>query len=329
MSTLAPTLEAFFTDRLARQRGASAHTIEAYRDTLRLLLRYAQTTSGIQPSQLDIADLDASMITGFLHHLETGRGNSVRTLNARLAAIHSLFRYAALNHPEHAAVIQRVLAIPAKRHDRAIVTFLTPPEIDALLAAPDTTTWRGRRDHALLLVAIQCGLRVSELTSLTHAEVRLGTGAHVSCLGKGRKHRVTPLNATTAATLKSWRDEQPHPPEDPLFTTTAGRPLSSDAVAKLVTKHSKTAQITCPSMREKRVTPHTLRHTCAMQLLHAGVDTTVIALWLGHERIDTTAIYLHADLTIKEEALNRTTPINTAPRRYHPPDDLLAFLESL
>jgi site-specific recombinase XerD len=329
MSALAPTLEAFFTDRLARQRQASPHTVASYRDTFRLLVGFAQNVTGKAPSQLDIADLDATLVGAFLDHLERGRGNGVRTRNARLAAIRSLFGYAALRHPEHAALIARVLAIPPKRFDRAIVTFLTGSEVDALLGAPDLTRWLGRRDRALLTVAVQCGLRVSELTALRCGDVHLGTGAHVRCQGKGRKERVTPLTSVTVAVLRVWLAERAGQAADPLFPTSRGGPLSSDAVAKLVAKHVAAAQRTCPSLCHKAVSPHALRHTCAMQLLHAGVDTTVIALWLGHEQTDTTSIYLHADLTIKERAIARTTPPHVPPGRYRAPDALLAFLEGL
>lgn len=329
MSTLAPTLEAFFTDRLARQRAASPNTVAAYRDTFRLLVGFAQHATGKAPCRLDLADLDAPLIGAFLEHLEVERHNGVRTRNARLAAVHSLFRYAALRHPEHAAVIQRVLAIPNKRHERAIVTFLTRPEIDALLAAPDRTSWRGRRDHALLVVAVQCGLRVSELTRLTCADIRFGTGAHVLCQGKGRKQRITPLTAQTTAVLRAWLRERRGQSDDPLFPTSSGGPLGRDAVEKLVAKHAAEASGTCPTLRDKHVSPHTLRHTCAMQLLHAGVDTTVIALWLGHEQIETTAIYLHADLSLKERAIALTRPPNSPPGRYRAPDTLLAFLDGL
>jgi len=329
MTTLAPTLEAFFTDRLVRQRHASPHTVAAYRDTFRLLLGYAQIHTGKAPSALDIEDLDAQLIGGFLEHLERDRHNSVRTRNARLAAIRSLFRYAALRHPDHAGVIARVLAIPNKRHERALVCFLTETETVALLAAPDTDTWLGRRDHALLLVAVQCGLRVSELTALTCGALHLGTGPHVRCHGKGRKERVTPLFAGTVRTLRRWLTERGGHPGDPLFPTRTGRSLSSDAVRKLVSKHAAAAAGDCPSLHLKTVTPHTLRHTTAMRLLQAGVDTSVIALWLGHEQVETTAIYLHADLSIKERALARTKPPEGSPGRYRPPDPLLAFLESL
>jgi integrase/recombinase XerD len=329
MTALAPTLQAFFTDRLTRQKNASPHTITAYRDTLRVLLGFAWQRTGIPPSQLGIDDLDAPLIAAFLDHLEHERGNSARSRNARLAAIHSLFHFAALRHPEHAAVISRVLAIPPKRFTRAVVSCLTDQETHALLAAPDTSRWIGRRDHALLAVAIQTGLRVSELTGLRRQDVSLGRGAHLNCTGKGRKQRCTPLTSHTVTILQAWLRERRGQPSDPLFPTSRGRALSRDTVALLITRHAATAGQSCPSLRAKTITPHTLRHTAAMRLLHAGVDTSVIALWLGHEKTDTVQIYLHADLSLKERALARTTPPGTAPGRYRPPDDLLAFLEAL
>jgi len=329
MSTLAPTLQAFFTDRLTRERRASAHTIAAYRDTMRLLLAFAAERVGKHPSALALDDLDAPLIGSFLDHLEQERGNGVRTRNARLAAIRSLFRYAALRHPEHAETIERFLAIPPKRFERALVTFLTEEELDALLAAPDRTTWTGRRDHALVLLAAQTGLRASELTGLTRADIQLGTGPHVTCVGKGRKQRITPLTTPTIAVLRVWLAERAGQPADPLFPTSTGRPLSRDAIERRLTKHTAAAGATCPSLAAKKVTAHVLRHTAAMRLLHAGVDTSVIALWLGHEQVDTTQIYLHADLALKERALARTTPLEAKPGRYRPADTLLAFLEAL
>jgi len=329
MSALAPTVQAFFTQRLLRERHASPHTIAAYRDTLRLLLGFTARRCGREPSMLDIADLDAATIAAFLDHLETERGNSARTRNARLAAIHSLFRYAALRHPEHAQDIQRVLSIPPKRTDRALVTFLDQQEIDALLTAPDRSTWTGRRDHALLLTAIQTGLRASELTALNVADVQLAGAAHLTCLGKGRKQRITPLTTTTAAVLRVWFAERAGQPDDPLFPTIRGRRLSRDGLERRLAKHIEHAARRHPTLGEKNVTLHTLRHTAAMQLLHAEIDTTVIALWLGHERVETTQIYLHADLALKEKALARTKPPAAKPGRYRPPDALLAFLEAL
>src|SRR5919106_1227488 len=286
MSALAPTLQAFFTDRLVGQRQASPHTVAAYRDTMRLLVRFAAARRDVEPSRLDIADLDAPLISAFLDHCEHDRGNSVRTRNARLAAIRSLFRYAALCHPEHAPVIERVLAIPPKRFERRLVTFLTEPEVAALLAAPDRATWTGRRDHALLALAVQTVLRASL--------------------------------AERAADAR-----------DPLFSTRSGRMLSRDALEHRLAASVAMAGRVCLSLREKTITLHVLRHTAAMRLLHAGVDTAVIALWLGHEQVETTQIYLHADLALKERALARTTPAHTRPGRYRPPDATLAFLEAL
>ena len=329
MTAIAATMQAFFTERLISQRRASPHTIAAYRDTLRLLLGFAASRTRIPPCRLDIADLDAPVIAAFLDHLEHQRGNSTRTRNARLAVIHSLFGYAALRHPEHAADIARVLAIPSKRADQAVVTFLTDPEAEALLAAPDRATRTGRRDHAWIQLAIQTGLRASELTGLTCRDVHLGAGSYVACHGKGRKDRITPLTPATATNLRAWLAERAGKPEDPLFPTTRGGPMSSDALQQRLAVHAATAGRGCPALAGKKLTPHVLRHTAAMRLLHAGVDITVIALWLGHESVKTTHIYLAADLALKEQALNRTTPLGSTPGRYRPPDELLAFLEAL
>jgi integrase/recombinase XerD len=329
MTTLAPVLEGFFTSYLMNQQQASSHTIASYRDTFKLLLSYLHEQTGKLPAQLSLTDLDAVTISGFLQHLETSRGNSAATRNARLTAIHSLFRYAALHVPEHAALIARVLAIPAKRVPKTQVCFLTGEELEALLAAPDRDTWHGRRDHALILLAAQTGLRVSEVTALTIDDVRLGAGAHVQCTGKGRKQRCTPLTAQTATHLTCWLDERGGAGRDPVFCTRTGSSLSPDAVARLIAKHAATATHACASLRAKTVTPHTLRHSAAMTLLHAGIDITVIALWLGHESPETTRLYLHADMVLKEQALARTTPPDTAPARYTAPDSLLAFLSQL
>ena len=329
MSALAPTLQAWFCDRLIAQRDVSPHTIRAYRDTLRLLLTYTEGRLGRQPSQLDIAELDAPLIAAFLNHLETERGNSVTTRNMRLAAIHSLFRFAQHRHPEHAQDIARVLAIPLKRADRAIVTFLDENEIEAVLAAPDRSTWTGRRDHALLVLAIQTGLRASELTGLRCGDVQLTTGPNVRCAGKGRKQRITPLTATTVTVLRTWLAERGGQPGQPLFPTRTGGQLSRDAIEHRLARHTAAAAAHCPSLNAKTVTMHTLRHTAAMRLLQAGTDTSVIALWMGHEQADTTQIYLHADLALKERALARTRPPDARPGRYRPPDKLLAFLEAL
>ena len=329
MTALAPALQAFFTDRLALQRQASGHTIAAYRDAIKMLIVFTAQRTGKNPSRLDIADLDAPMIGAFLNHLENDRGNSVRTRNARLAAIHSLFQYAALRHPEHAADIQRVLAIPPKCYDKALITYLTEEEITALLAAPDLTAWTGRRDQALLMLACQTGLRATELTSLTIGDVHLGTGAHASCLGKGRKQRITPLTPATVTVLRAWLAERGGLPSDPLFITRRGTPLSRDALERRIAKYTVIAAKSCPALLEKKVSPHVLRHSAAMRLLNAGVDTTVIALWMGHENTATTQVYIHADLALKERAITRTAPLDTTPGRYQPPDDVLAFLDGL
>lgn len=329
MTAVAPTLQAFFTDRLARQRQASPRTVESYRDTLRLLLCFVQATAGKAPATLEWNDLDEPVITAFLDHLEDQRHNSTRTRNLRLTAIRSLFTYAALRHPEHAATIQRVLAIPPKRFDKKMITFLNADEAAALLDAPDQARWEGRRDLALLLVGLQTGLRVSELTGLNCGDVVLGAGAHVKCFGKGRKERAVPLARPTQAVLRAWLAERAGQSDDPLFPTRTGRRLSRDAVERRVTTHTATAERRCPSLRAKNIHPHVMRHTAAMSLLHARVDVAVIALWLGHADIRSTDPYIHADLTIKERALALTTPASVPPGRYRPPDELLAFLEGL
>lgn len=329
MSALSPTLQAFFTERLIRQRQASPNTIAAYRDTMRLLLVFAAHRTATPASRIDIADLDAPLIGAFLDHLEHDRGNSVRTRNARLAALHSLFGFAALRHPEHADTIARVLAIPSKRCNHTIVTFLTDAEAAAVLAAADTTTWTGRRDHALLALALHTGHRASELIGLTRHDVHLATGAHVSCRGKGRKERITPLSPAMVAILRTWLAECEDHQTEPLFPTRRGTPLSRDALERLVAKYTRKATPACPSLNGKKVTPHVLRHTAAMRLLNAGVDITVIALWLGHESTETTQIYVAADLALKERALAATRPLDTSPGRFKPTDQLLAFLEGL
>lgn len=324
----APILERFFCERLLGQRGASPNTIAAYRDTFRLLLSFVKERYRKLPWKLDLSDLDAPVIGAFLEYLEHDRHNSVRSRNARLAALRSFYRFASMNAPEHSGLIQRVLAISLKRQDRALVCFLDPLEIQALLASPDRTTWVGRRDHALLVLAVQTGLRVSELTGLCWRDAQLGTGvasSSVRCLGKGRKERATPLTSKTAAVLRVWRREQSVEPPDPVFPTRRGEHLSRDAVERLVARHTTKASRVCPSLALKRVTPHVLRHTCAMQLLQAGVDTSTIALLLGHEGVVTTQIYLHADLALKERALARITPPHVRPGRYRAPKAIMAF----
>jgi site-specific recombinase XerD len=326
---LAPLLERFFTDRLVRQRQASPHTIASYRDTFRQLLKFAQTRLHTPPARLSFEAVNAPLIGAFLDHVEQARGVSVRSRNLRLTAIHSFFRYAAFELPSHAAQIQRVLAVPSKRFTRRQIAFLTRPEIDALLAAPDQRTWFGRRDHAVLLVFIQTGLRLSELTALTRSDVSVGVGAHVRVIGKGRKERCTPLAKSTIAVVKAWLHEPSRGDGLVLFPTARGTRLSADAVEYLVAKHCGAAASVCPSLQHKRITAHCLRHSAAMELLQAGVDRSVIALWLGHESMDTTQIYLEATLAMKERALAKTKPLNGRFSRYRPGDELLGFLNSL
>lgn len=329
MTALAPALQAFFTERLITQRNSSPETIAAYRDAFRLLLCYAHKQTSKQPFELGFDDLDAELIGGFLNHLENDRGNSPRTRNARLGAIHSFYRFAALEHPEHAATIARVMAIPTKRYERTTISYLDPDEIKALLAAPANNTWLGRRDHALLVLMIQTGVRVSELTGLRVGDAHLDRGAHIRVMGKGRKERTPTLTRETVATLQAWLKERKGQPHQPLFPTRQGRQLSRYTVGVIVTKHATTAAEACPSLQTKTVTPHTLRHTNAMLLRAKGVDLATIALWLGHENIQTTRIYEHADQALKEQAIARTAPLGAKPGRYRPPDELLAFLEAL
>jgi integrase/recombinase XerD len=331
VTALAPTLQSFFTAYLIGQRGASPHTITAYRDTFRLLLDYTHRRTGIRPSDLDLTVIDADLVAGFLTHLENDRGNSARTRNARLAAIHSLFQHAALRHPEHADLIAQVLAIRSKNTHRAIVTYLSDPETDALLAAPNRATWTGRRDHLIILTLVTTGLRVSELTGLTRTDIRpTPPGAHLACHGKGRKDRITPLDTPTAVALREWLADNAALPIAPVFTPQgASRKMTNDAVAQRLTVHAARAAQSCPTLTGRIITPHTLRHTTAMRMLAAGNDITTIALWLGHESPESSRPYLHADLQLKQRALDRTAPPHTTPGRYTPPDALLAFLEGL
>lgn len=322
-------LQSFFSERLIRQRQASPHTISSYRDTFRLLLQFAQRRLHKPPSRFALEDINAPMITAFLNDLENNRNITARTRNLRLTAIRSFLNYAAYEEPAHAQEIQRVLAIPCKRYSRTLVQFLNRPEIDALLAAPDQRTWLGRRDHALLLVAVQTGLRLSELTGLQIQDVHLATGAHVRCSGKGRKERCTPLTKHTVAVLKAWLHESSKGSNEWLFPSVRGGRLSADAVQDLLAKHVAVAAQGCPSLRKKRVTPHVLRHAAAMELLQSGVDRSIIALWLGHESIETTQIYIDADLALKEKALAKTTPSNSKQRRFRAKDSLLEFLKGL
>jgi integrase/recombinase XerD len=323
-------LQGFFTDRLLRQRQASPHTIASYRDSFRLLLKFAAERLGKEPSELTLTDLDAPFIGAFLHHLEQDRGNSARTRNARLAAVRAFFRYIAFEEPQQSALIQRVLAMPCKCAEKKPIDFLSRSEIEALLSAPDLDTWGGRRDRALLLLAVQTGLRVSELVGLNCEDLVLGNEApYVRCHGKGRKERLTPLRKQTTAVLRDWLRERAGRPSEPLFPNACGGRLSRDGVEHLLAKHVATAGAQCPSLQTKRVSPHVLRHSAAMDLLQHGVDRSVIALWLGHESVQTTEVYIHADMKLKEKVLEKTSPLESPPGRYRPEDPLLAFLESL
>ena len=327
--SFAALLQAYFTERLVGQRNASPHTIASHRDTFRLLLGFAQKALKKDPTALALSDLDAPFIGRFLHHVEKDRGNQPQTRNVRLAAIHSFFHYVALEEPSLGALAQRVLAIPSKRHKTRPVDFLTRDEIDALVAVPDQSAWAGRRDRTLLLVAAQTGLRASELIGLRCQDVVLGTGAHVRCLGKGRKERGTPLRKDAVAALHQWLPERNGQPSDVVFPNAQGSPLSRDGLEYLLAKHLAIARSTCPSLKAKRVSPHVLRHSAAMDLLQHGVDRSVIALWLGHESMETTQVYLHANLALKEEALAKTNPLKGRPGRYRPGDKLLTFLQDL
>jgi len=329
MTDLAPLVQSFFVERLARERQASPNTVASYRDTFRILLSYAERRLGRPPTKLQLQDLNAVLVSGFLDHLEAERGNHARTRNVRFAALRSFLRFVAVREPSELAMIQRVLAIPLKRVSRMLVPYLDRAEIEALLAAPDRSTWLGRRDHLIILFAVQTGLRVSELISVRVGDLVLGSTSHVRCCGKGRKERSTPLTKQVTRFLRAWLVENSRRPDDLVFTTSTDSRLSRDAIEHLVDRHRRTAERECASLKRKRVTPHVLRHTTAVQLLQAGIDRAVIALWLGHESVETTQIYLDADLKTKEIALARTAPHGTHGRRFKPKDRLLAFLEGL
>jgi integrase/recombinase XerD len=324
-----PLCESFFAKRLMAQRNASQHTISSYAHTFRLLIKFAQKRLGTSPSKLTLAELNAPFLVEFLDDLEATRGNDARSRNARLAALRSFYHYAALEVPQYSELIQRVLAIPYKRLSRRLVDYLTREEVGALLGTADKSTWIGRRNHAMLLTAVQTGLRLSEIIGLRQQDVSLGTGAHVRCQGKGRKERCTPLARPTVTVLNAWIQEQGREPSKFLFPNRRGESLSADAVQHMVTKHVAAARKVCPSLVKKRVTPHVLRHTAAMELLQAGVDRSLIAIWLGHESLDTTQIYLDANLAMKEEILAKTLPLKSKPGRYRPDDRLLTFLKTL
>jgi integrase/recombinase XerD len=328
-ATLPALVQQFFTDRLCNQMEASPNTIAGYRDTFRLLLRFTSERAGRAPTKLKIEDLNTELVGDFLAHIESERRNSARSRNTRLAAIRSFFRFVAMNEPAHMLHCQRILAMPGKRYVRRTVEFLDRAEMDALLAAPDRSTWGGRRDHAILIVTLQTGLRASELINLRRCDIVTGTGAHIRCEGKGRKQRCTPLRQETLKVLEVWLRERAGADSDPLFPSNRGTKLSRDALEGIVRKHMLSASRSCSSLVGKRVSPHVLRHSTAMELLHHGVDQSVIALWLGHESVETTQVYIHADLRLKEKALARITAPASNPGRYRPDDTLLAFLEAL
>jgi len=328
MNTLATSLQTYFTTFAHTQRDLSRHTVGSYRDTWRMLLKYLTTALGKPASELDFDSLTAENITGFLDYLEHDRGNTVKTRNTRLTAIRAVLATALPDHPEHAATITQVLAIPPKRTTRPAIAFLAPDEVEALLAAPDPQTWTGRRDRAVLELTIQTGLRISEICALTFDDIHLGTGAHVACTGKGRRNRITPLTTTTVATMQSYLAERSTRPGTAVFCGPRGQHLSRDALEHRLATHLATATKACPSLAGKHVTMHALRHTAAMNLLHAGVDLSVIALWLGHADTHTTDVYLHADMTIKQ-AIDRTRPPDVPAGLYQPDPDILAWLTTL
>ncbi|WP_158726875.1 tyrosine-type recombinase/integrase [Tomitella fengzijianii] len=329
MNALATSLQTYFTTFAHTQRDLSANTIASYRDTWRMLLKYLTAALGVPADTLDFDAVTADTVTGFLDHLEHERGNSAKTRNTRLTAIRSVLSRALPDHPEYAATITQVLAIPPRRTVRPVIEFLTPDEVNALLAAPDRETWTGRRDHALLAMTAQTGLRISEILSLTDGDIHLGTGPHVISTGKGRRQRVTPLTQAIVTTMEDYLAERSTRPGTALFCGPHGHALSRDALEHRIAHHVTAATATCPSLSDKHITMHTLRHTAAMNLLAAGVDISVIALWLGHADTHSTAAYLHADMAIKQAAIDRTRPPGISPGTYQPEPDILAWLTSL
>jgi len=326
---LGSLIQAFFAEHLLTHKRASPRTVSAYRDTFRLLFGFLHETAGIEPSSLRLADLDAPAILSFLDYLEAHRRNSVRSRNARLAAVRSFIRFVALREPESLALATRVLAIPVKRADRRLVGYLTRAEVDAILAAPDRLKWAGRRDHALLLTLYNSGARVSEIAALRRSQAVVGASSFLQLHGKGRKERVVPLWPRTARALKSWFHECAGPPDAPAFPNARGGPLTRDGVSYVLERAVRMASASCSSLQAKHVSPHVLRHTTAMHLLQAGVDLTVIALWLGHETTQTTHMYVEADLATKERALAKLAPAGQPVSRFKPGDALMSFLASL
>lgn len=329
LSSIGPLVQSFFTQHLQMNKRASPQTIASYRDTLKLLLQYIKEQSGREPSVLHVADLDAPVILSFLDHLEQQRNNSIRSRNARLAAIRTFFRWIALRDPESVGLATRVSAIPLKRTNKKLVQALSRSEIDAILAAPDLTQWQGRRDHALLLTLYNSGARVSEITALLRSQVHFGASTFLQLHGKGRKERAVPLWSKTSRALQAWFRELEGAPHQLAFPSARGKPLSRDGADYILQQAVATAISQCPSLVGKNISPHSLRHTTAMHLLQSGVDISVIALWLGHESIETTHIYLEADLQTKERALNKLAPAGSEIPRFKAKDDVLAFLATL
>lgn len=322
-------LQDFFLQRLQAQRNASPRTISSYRDTFHLLLDWAEQHLHRAPAALALTDLDASAVLAFLDHLERDRHNAVRTRNARLAALRAFFHYAASRDPANLATIQRILAIPSKRHDRPVLGFLSREQVDAILGALDLTTWSGRRDHALLATLYNTGARVSETLDLRVRDITRGRDGAVRLHGKGRKDRVIPLWKSTMRLLRTWLDRDLVTPDSPLFPNREGRRMSRSGVAHRLRLAVKAATATCPSLERLRISPHTFRHTTAMHLLQAGVDITVIAVWLGHESLTTTHRYVEADLAMKQRTLERLPDPGTRRTPSPPTDRLLSFLEKL
>jgi len=329
MITLGSFLREYFTTFLSAQKAASPATIVAYRDTWRLFLQFLAATTNTQVANLRLEAITPESVNGFLEHLQADRGNGAATRNLRLTAIKSAMSYLAIKAPEHLDRASRITAIPVKKQTKPDMTFLTSKETQVFLTAIDTTTWTGRRDHTMFTLAAQTGLRLSELTSLTIESIHLGAAPYVGCTGKGRKQRTTPLTKHVATIMKTYLNERRHQPGTALFPNPHGDALSSAAVQQRLKHHIAMVPVLNTGLASKNVTVHTLRHTAAMRFLEAGIDCAVIALWLGHEQISTTSIYLHADLNIKRAALEKTCQPETSPNNYQPTDDLLAWLQSL
>lgn len=326
---LGPHLQAFFTEHLCRHKHASQQTVASLRDSFRLLLEFLHTRTGIEPPSLRVTDLDLPAVLAFLDHLEAQRGNKVRSRNLRLAAIRSFFRFLALRDPDRLGQVTQIMAVPVKRQEKRLVSALAREEIEAILSTPDQSTWTGRRDYVLLLTMYNTGARVSEMIGLQREQVRFGASTYVQLHGKGRKERTVPLWPHTARALESWFHDLAGKCGTVAFPNARGHQMARDGVEYLLRETVKKAARNCPALFGKRVSPHMLRHTTAMHLLQSGVDITVIALWLGHESIETTHCYVEADLAKKQRALDKITPIQGSLARFRPNDKLLAFLAAL